>query len=108
MRPSEKVMTSEVSANKLILTYPKGSASSKFQFIASTFYDKKTLAGIKDLQGITLKASGNVDAAYTTSFGGSNGGSGGTLNSFEYWSFTWTMPKDFQGVPRLELDITVP
>ncbi|CAG9945866.1 unnamed protein product [Clonostachys rosea f. rosea IK726] len=107
LRPSEKALQTEVSPGKVVLSYPSGNADSKFQFIATTFKGRKTLAGIKHMQGISMTPSGNINMAYVTKFAGDNGGELSPSNTFEYWSFTWSMPAGFTGVPQLTLEFEV-
>jgi hypothetical protein len=91
----------------LTLAYPQGTAGSIFTFVVGTFAKKRTVAGWQDVQGLGVKVSGNVVPEYSLSFGGSYGGSDSPIRDFEYWNFTYTLPKDFVGVPTVTLDLTL-
>ncbi|KAH7368787.1 hypothetical protein B0T11DRAFT_350350 [Plectosphaerella cucumerina] len=105
--PTEKALDVKVSPKKLTLAYPQGTAGSIFTFVVGTFAKKRTVAGWQDVQGLGVKVSGNVVPEYSLSFGGSYGGSDSPIRDFEYWNFTYTLPKDFVGVPTVTLDLTL-
>ena len=79
LRSSEKTLRSEVSPNKLSLTYPSGNATTEFTLLISTFISKPTLTGLDDIPGLNISVGGNVDTEYKMSFTGKNGGDGGEL-----------------------------
>ncbi|KAJ1331289.1 hypothetical protein MN608_04748 [Microdochium nivale] len=102
--PTEKALQAQVSAGKVTLSYPKGTASSVFTLLVSTFSGKRSVKSIADIQGLDLTVAGNADLDYQLSFAGQNGGSNKMLRDFELWNFTFVMPADFEGVPSLSLE----
>lgn len=105
LRPSEKVLHSEVSPNTLSQTYPTGNASTEFTLLVSTFHSKPTLTGLHDLPGLSITVGENVDPGYKMSFTGNNGGDDGDLaHGFEYWSFVFGMPEEYEEAPNLVLE----
>ncbi|KAF4972197.1 hypothetical protein FSARC_1179 [Fusarium sarcochroum] len=103
--PSETALDVTVGPGKLHLSYPRGNSSSIFSLLVGTFVKTPTIKGWSDLPGLRVNVSGNIDPKYELSFGGSNGGSSGTLRDFELWNFTYTMPAKFEGTPVLTLDL---
>ncbi|KAL2209445.1 hypothetical protein CC79DRAFT_1396341 [Sarocladium strictum] len=102
--PTEKALNAKVKPNKLSLSYPEGSASSIFTFVVATFNKKRTVSGWKDVQGLNVTVSGNVNSTYGLSFAGGYGGADTPIRDFEFWNFTYSMPSGFKGVPQVELD----
>jgi hypothetical protein len=58
----------------LNLTYPYGTASSIFSIIVGTFKKSRDVTSWDDVQGLTVKASGNVNKTYSVGFAGEYGG----------------------------------
>nr|AAO27753.1 unknown [Fusarium sporotrichioides] len=101
----ETALDVEVGPGKLRLSYPRGNSSSVFSLLVGTFIDKPTIEGWDDLPNLRVNISGNIDPNFQLSFGGAFGGSSQTLRDFELWNFTYTMPRSFQGVPALVMDL---
>ena len=94
----------DVSAGHLGLSYPQGNATSKFTLVIGTFDDALTISGLDEVPGVTITVGGNIDIDYTWTFVGQQTG-GSLINDFEYWNCTFSMPKGFEGVPTLDLEI---
>lgn len=94
-----------VSPGQLDIVYPHGDNSSIFSFLVSTFVNKANVASWSDIQGANIKISTNANASYSVTFAGAYGGQDEVINDFGYWNFTYTMPADFDGTPRVTLDI---
>ena len=95
----------EVSPNKLDLSYPLGNSSSIFTLIVGTFKQNRTIADWSGVVGLDVDVSTNANSSYSLSFGGAMGGTSQTIRDFELWNFTYVMPEDFEGVPKLSLDV---
>ncbi|KPM43742.1 hypothetical protein AK830_g2758 [Neonectria ditissima] len=104
LRPTERALQSEVSPGKLSLTYPDGDSSTIFAVVVSTFLGKPTLSNLGDIPGLDVSVSGNVNTSYSLAFAGENGGSASPAHTFEFWSFTFAMPDEFEGAPNLVLE----
>ncbi|KAH8766300.1 hypothetical protein F5882DRAFT_13322 [Hyaloscypha sp. PMI_1271] len=102
---TEHALTAVASPKNLNLTYPYGTASSIFSIIVATFKKSRDVSSWDDVQGLTVKVSGNVNMSYSVGFAGSDGGAYSPINNFEFWNFTYTMPKDFVGAPNLMFDV---
>lgn len=72
-----------------------------------TFKRNRTIADWSGVVGLDVEVSTNANSSYSLSFGGANGGKAETIRDFEVWNFTYVMPKDFEGVPSLQLDVKV-
>lgn len=103
--PTEMSVDVEVSPNKLVLSYPNGTASSIFSLLVGTFEKKRTVACWEDVQGLTVDITGNINETYSLSFGGAFGGADKPINDFEFWNFTYKMPSCYTGVPIIELSL---
>jgi hypothetical protein len=103
--PTETALQVNVSSGRLGLTYPKGNSSSTFTFVVGTFKRNTTIADWSGVQGLTVNVSGNVDPGYNLSYAGNLGGVWQPINDFEYWNFTYSMPKGFDGVPSVIVDV---
>ena len=42
---------------------------------------------------------------YSVTFAGAYGGADETINDFEFWNFTYTMPTNYTGKPHLLLEV---
>ncbi|TVY84424.1 hypothetical protein LSUE1_G005584 [Lachnellula suecica] len=102
---TEPSVVAVASAGSLELSYPRGSNSSIFSIIVSTFAEKKEVSAWEDVQGLTVNVTGNVDANYSVAFAGAYGGADDTINDFEFWNFTYTMPSKYTGQPHLLLEV---
>ncbi|KAJ4300052.1 hypothetical protein N0V90_005301 [Kalmusia sp. IMI 367209] len=89
----------------LSLEYPLGNASSTFTFLVGTNSKggSRDVAGWDDVEGVTVAVNGTVDPAYSVTFSGYVGGSGKTINDFEFWNFTYSMPKGSGKIPQVVL-----
>ena len=76
---TESSVIAEAAPGSLNLTYPIGTTKSIFSLIVSTFAAKKTVSSLKDIQGLTVNATGSVDPKYKISFAGSYGGESATI-----------------------------
>ncbi|KAF4124544.1 hypothetical protein GMORB2_5210 [Geosmithia morbida] len=103
--PTEMALDVVVTPGKLNLTYPYGNATSIFSLLVGTFREKPTIAGWGDIPRLTVDIDGNIDKNYSLSYGGQYGGADSTVRDFEFWNFTYTMPKDFVGLPNLILEL---
>ncbi|EKG21698.1 hypothetical protein MPH_00962 [Macrophomina phaseolina MS6] len=104
---TEASLIADVSPGVLNLTYPHGNSSSVFSFMVSTFKGHYDVASWDDVQGVKVNVTGNANLTYTLGFHGAYGGSGETVNDFEFWNFTYLMPEDFEGTPNLVLSFDV-
>lgn len=98
-------MQVEVSPNKLSLTYPNGNASSVFTLIVGTFKQNRTIADWSGVVGLDVDISTNANSSYSLAFGGPVGGTVETIRDFQIWNFTYAMPENFEGIPKLALDV---
>lgn len=105
--PTESALQTEVAPGKLRLTYPKGNSTSIYSFIVGTFKQNRTISDWTGVQGLQVNISGNVDMNYSLGFAGSHGGAYVPINNFEYWNFTYSMPKDFDGIPSVLVQVTL-
>ncbi|KAJ3550205.1 hypothetical protein NM208_g107 [Fusarium decemcellulare] len=103
--PTETALDVKVGPGKLSLSYPRGNSSSLFTLVVGTFTKKPTVTGWRDVPGLKVNVSGNVNLNYSLSFGGEYGGSSEPIRDFEFWNFTYTMPSGFRGTPNLVLDL---
>ncbi|CAO2653879.1 Nn.00g106120.m01.CDS01 [Neocucurbitaria sp. VM-36] len=101
-----KELNVEVGEGTLELTYPQGNSSSGFSFLVGTngWTGKRDVRRWDDVEGVKVNVSGTVDANYTITFNGMRGGAGKTINDFEFWNFTYSMPKGSQEIPRVRLE----
>lgn len=102
---TEMHVIAEAGPGSLNLTYPEGNGTSIFTFLLSPFTKKRTISSLEDIQGLNLKVSGTVDMNYTLSFAGGYGGADATINDFEFWNVTFTMPTNSTKVPHLLLEV---
>ncbi|KKY19193.1 hypothetical protein UCRPC4_g04567 [Phaeomoniella chlamydospora] len=91
----------------LNITYPAGDSSSIFSFIVSTVKSKPTMSSWDDLEGLSVNVTGNVNLTYSLSFAGLNGGADETINDFEFWNFTYFVPKALTEPPNIVLDLAL-
>ncbi|KAF6523248.1 hypothetical protein HZS61_011747 [Fusarium oxysporum f. sp. conglutinans] len=61
LRPTEAHVLMEVSPKKLKVTYPEGTSSSVFTFVASPSLAKRDVQSWADIQGISISVSGNAN-----------------------------------------------
>lgn len=104
LRSSQAHVTTEVSPNRLKITYPEGTAESTFAFFVSPSLQKKDVAGWADIQGVSLTVSGNIDLEPAITFGGHYGGAQGPYYDHNYWRFEHKMPGGFKGTPEFIID----
>lgn len=97
----------KVKPGQLTLSYPNGTSDSIFTFAVGTFAKKRTISGWKDVQGLDVKVSGNINKTYDLSFAGGYGGSSSTIRDFEFWNFTYTLPDGLEEVPKIVLDVAL-
>jgi hypothetical protein len=71
----------------------------------STFSKQKNVASWADVQGLTVNVTGNANMNYSVGFAGAYGGAYDTINDFEFWNFTYTMPANYSGIPSLSLAV---
>jgi hypothetical protein len=72
---TEHALTAVASANNLNLTYPYGTADSIFSIIVGTFHKKRDVASWEDVQGLTVKVTGNVNmSSLSIGYAGEYGG----------------------------------
>ncbi|KAK2624550.1 hypothetical protein QTJ16_006500 [Diplocarpon rosae] len=105
LRASESSITAVATPYTLNLTYPLGGVDSVFSFLVSPFEALRDVTDWEDVQGLTVHVNGNVNSTYTVAWAGVYGGSYTTVNDFEFWNFTYTMPMDFVGIPSLLLEL---
>lgn len=94
----------EVSPKKLKVTYPEGTSSSVFTFVASPSLAKRDVQSWADIQGITISVSGNASPVPKVTFAGRYGGSGSPIYDHNYWSLVHTMPAGFEGTPEIIIE----
>ncbi|KAK8008222.1 hypothetical protein PG991_010773 [Apiospora marii] len=104
--PTETSLDVQVAPWRLDLSYPEGNSSSVFTLVVSAFADGRTVRGWKDVKGLDVVVSGNVNMTHLLSFAGQMGGSSKPLRDFEFWNFTYVMPDEFSGMPHLSLEFT--
>ena len=97
-------MKMEVSPNRLKITYPNGDSKSVFAFFVSPYLLQPNVGGWKDIQGVSISISGNVDKTPTITFAGRYGGSAGPYYDHNYWRFEHKMPPNFTGKPEFIID----
>ena len=51
-----------------------------------------------------MSVTGNVDMNYSLSFGGEYGGADSLIRDFEFWNFTYAVPRNLTDAPHIELD----
>lgn len=92
--------------NFLRLSYPQGNSSNGFSFLVGTnsWDGKRDVASWADVEGIKVNVTGTVDQNYTVTYNGANGGAGKPVNEFEFWNFTYLMPKGSRAVPQVSLE----
>jgi hypothetical protein len=98
----------DVGANYLELSYPQANTTnSSFSFLVGTnsWDGKRDVAAWADVEGVKVNVSGSVDLNYTVEFGGLQGGKWNPVNEFEFWNFTYGMPKGSGEVPRVRLEV---
>ncbi|OAG02046.1 uncharacterized protein CC84DRAFT_1262067 [Paraphaeosphaeria sporulosa] len=93
------------SDSTLDLEYPKGNQTSTFTFLVGTNSrsGKRDVASWSDVEGIKVSVNGTVDMDYSVAFAGYVGGSGKTINDFEFWNFTYGMPEGSGKLPQISL-----
>ncbi|KAF2685945.1 hypothetical protein K458DRAFT_300167 [Lentithecium fluviatile CBS 122367] len=98
-------LNATVGEGVLSLTYPQGNSTSAFQFLVGTNSKrgKRDVASWADVEGVNVTVQGTVDPAYSVSFSGLVGGSGDTINDFEFWNFTYGMPEGSTETPYAKL-----
>lgn len=96
----------DVGERYLELSYPQGNATSSFSLLVGTngWDGKRDVSSWQDVEGIKVNVSGTIDLNYTVTFNGLVGGSGKVINDFEFWNFTYGMPKGSHEVPRVRLE----
>jgi len=97
-----------VGANYLELSYPQANTTnSSFSFLVGTnsWEGKRDVASWADVEGVKVNVSGSVDLNYTVEFGGLQGGKWKPVNEFEFWNFTYGMPKGSTELPRVRLEV---
>ena len=94
----------EVSANRLSITYPEGGSDSEFVFYVSPSLAKRDVASWSDIQGVDISVSGNAADLVEVTFAGRYGGDNGPYYDHNYWRFEHTLPEDFTGVPELIIE----
>ncbi|KAJ8070823.1 hypothetical protein OCU04_001184 [Sclerotinia nivalis] len=102
---TEMHVIAEAGPGSLNLTYPEGNDTSIFTFLLSPFAAKRTISSLEDIQGLNLQVSGTVNMNYTLSFAGGFGGADATINDFEFWNVTFTMPTNSSEVPHILLEV---
>ncbi|KAF7927944.1 hypothetical protein EAE99_005321 [Botrytis elliptica] len=102
---TEMHVIAEAGSGSLNLTYPEGNETSIFTFLVSPFAAKRTVSSIEDIQGLSLNVSGTIDMNYTLSYAGEYGGTDATINDFEYWNVTFSMPTGSTEVPHILLEV---
>lgn len=104
--PTEFALDAEVSAGRLSLSYPRGSAASQFSFMVGTHKRRVNINGWEDLIGLKVNVSGTVNTTHTLQFAGAYGGALSTVRDFEFWNFTYYMPSEgAQAIPNIVLDV---
>lgn len=58
---------------------------------------------LADIPGLSITVSGNVNPVPDLRFGGVY--HAGSLQGFDTWIFTFTMPRNFAGAPNLVLSL---
>jgi hypothetical protein len=74
---TEPALATTVTPGRLELAYPRGNASSIFSFLVAANplgRGTRTIAGVDDLEGLTVAVSGTVDPVPAVSFCGLQGG----------------------------------
>ncbi|KAF9637480.1 hypothetical protein BFW01_g8376 [Lasiodiplodia theobromae] len=104
---TEVSLIADVAPGVLNLTYPYGDAGSIFSFMVSPSKGVPDVAGWEDVKGVSVNVTGNANLTYEIAFHGAYGGSGETVNDFEFWNFTYYMPDGFEGTPNLVLEFDV-
>lgn len=94
----------EVSPKKLKVTYPEGTSSSVFTFVASPSLAKRDVQSWADIQGISISVSGNANPDPQITFAGRYGGSGSPIYDHNHWTFVHTMPAEFEGAPEIIIE----
>ncbi|KAL5120848.1 hypothetical protein ACEQ8H_001329 [Pleosporales sp. CAS-2024a] len=99
----------DVGQNYLELSYPHGGPNSSFSFLVGTngWEGKRDVATWEDVEGLRVHVSGTVAANYTVGFAGQAGGDYKPVNDFEFWNFTYRMPKGSAEVPSVRLEMEV-
>ncbi|KAG7404283.1 hypothetical protein Forpe1208_v015722 [Fusarium oxysporum f. sp. rapae] len=104
LRPTEAHVLMQVSPKKLKVTYPEGTSSSVFTFVASPSLAKRDVQSWADIQGISISVSGNANPVPKVTFAGRYGGSGSPIYDYNYWSLVHTMPAGFEGAPEIIIE----
>ncbi|CAG9997229.1 unnamed protein product [Clonostachys byssicola] len=104
LRSSQAYVKTEVSPNRLKLTYPNGGADSVFAFFVSPSLRQTNVKSWADIQGVSISISGNVNTTPVLTFAGRYGGSAGAYYDHNYWRFEHKMPSGFTGTPELTID----
>ncbi|EMD60323.1 hypothetical protein GGP41_008302 [Bipolaris sorokiniana] len=106
-----KALQAVVGPGSLELTYPNGAGGETgFSFLVAPngWAGKRDVRSWEDVQGIKVKnVTGTVNLEYAVTFNGMFGGAGKTINDFEFWNFTYTMPEGSKEVPRIRLEFEV-
>ncbi|GKZ26742.1 hypothetical protein AbraCBS73388_003122 [Aspergillus brasiliensis] len=99
---TEEALNAEVGPGYLNLSYPRGTSASQFQFLVSPFEAQKNVAGWKDIVGLDVTVSGNMDP---TTLNISYSLSDQAINDFRFWNFTYSMPVDSTAIPNVLLEV---
>ncbi|KAF4629873.1 hypothetical protein G7Y89_g8265 [Cudoniella acicularis] len=102
---TEKHVIAEAAPGTLNLTYPDGNSASIFTLLLSPFAKKKTISSLADIRGLNLTVSGTVNETYSLAYAGGYGGVDSTINDFEFWNVTFSMPSNSTAVPHLLLEV---
>lgn len=101
LRPTEAHVLTEVSPNRLKITYPEGTSESVFNFVASPSLAKRDVQSWADIHGILISVSGNANPEPEITFSGRYGGAGSPIYDHNHWSFVHKMPSGFEGTPEI-------
>ena len=99
----------DVGERYLELIYPQGNSSSSFSLLVGTngWDGQRDVSSWPEVEGLRANVSGTVDLNYTVTFNGLVGGAGKVINDFEFWNFTYGMPKSSGQTPRIRLEFEV-
>ncbi|KAI6851712.1 hypothetical protein KC358_g37 [Hortaea werneckii] len=103
---TESAIDAEVTPGCLKLTYPYGNSSSIFTFLLSPPTLNGTLLGWGDADGLDVKVTIYPEMSMNLTFAGMFGGASETIHDFEFYNFTYTLPKNFTGQPWVQLEMT--
>ncbi|KAI6907896.1 hypothetical protein KC334_g4855 [Hortaea werneckii] len=103
---TESTIDAEVTPGSLKLTYPYGNSSSIFTFLLSSPTPNGTLLDWNDADGLDVKITTYPEMTLNLTFAGAFGGASETIHDFEFYNFTYTLPKNFTGQPWVQLEMT--